>query len=96
MPGFMPGIHVFGISGKKDVDGRDIGELPEVSLSDVDAALSFFCMLQTEIFRTVEKFVELAVFLSVDFVTGSLDLGSRHVIAGGLGLGFCFTRWFPR
>jgi hypothetical protein len=23
MPGFMPGIHVFGISAKKDVDGRD-------------------------------------------------------------------------
>jgi hypothetical protein len=22
MPGFMPGIHVFGISVKKDVDGR--------------------------------------------------------------------------
>jgi hypothetical protein len=23
MPGFMPGIHVFGLSAKKDVDGRD-------------------------------------------------------------------------
>ncbi|HVV40128.1 MAG TPA: hypothetical protein VHC94_03595, partial [Nitrobacter sp.] len=23
MPGFMPDIHVFGISAKKDVDGRD-------------------------------------------------------------------------
>jgi hypothetical protein len=23
MPGLVPGIHVFGISGKKDVDGRD-------------------------------------------------------------------------
>jgi hypothetical protein len=23
MPGLVPGIHVFGVSSKKDVDGRD-------------------------------------------------------------------------